>query len=554
MLLVIQGVNQGARFQIDEETVTIGRGIQSKIRVLDTEVSRMHATVHYAHGSFIITDQNSSNGTFVNGAAVSSRELTNGDQIQLGHSIVLFFKTTDDVQKFVAEKVDLLGRQDPSHIVDEVERDADAELLKPSVAVDQSRMAQMLANLRALYRMSEAAVSPSISLDQLLKSILEMTIEVVSADRGCILLADAQTGEVLPQVISHHHRVDPKDKMPVSRTIVDYVLKNGQGVRTSDARRDRRFETAQSILQSGIREAMCVPIQGRYEFMGVIYVDTTRTQDEVILAGGNINTFNEDKLRLLVAIGRQAALAIENNRYQQAFVKAERLAAIGQTITTLSHHIKNILQGVRGGSFLIDRGLKDHNEELIDKGWKIVDKNQNRIYDLVMDMLSFATQRQPALELASLNETVQDVCELMQSRADEYQVQFDWRPASDIPRTMFDPEGIYRAVLNIVLNAIDAVEGMENASIQVQTGFDSLVNELFVEVGDNGPGIPKDKLSVVFEIFESTKGARGTGIGLAVSQKIIGEHGGAITVQSAPNQGCRFRLAWPRMDDESTLA
>src|SRR6185436_16643504 len=106
----------------------------------------------------------------------------------------------------------------------------------------------------------------------------------------------------------------------------------------------------------------------------------------VILEGGSAGKFSEDTLRLMVAIGRQSALAVEDNRYQQALVKAERFAAVGQTITILSHHIKNILQGVRGGSYLIDMGLKDHNEDLVRKGWGIVEKNQDKIYQLVMDM------------------------------------------------------------------------------------------------------------------------------------------------------------------------
>ena len=191
-------------------------------------------------------------------------------------------------------------------------------------------------------------------------------------------------------------------------------------------------------------------------------------------------------------------------------------------------------------------GLTDHNEELIGKGWKIVDKNQNKIYELVMDMLSFGAERQPALESALLNDTVQDVCELMQPHAEECRVQFDWQLASDIPEALFDSDGIHRAVLNIVTNAIDAVESMETAAVQLQTGYNSQADELFIEVDDNGPGIPGEKIPHIFNVFESTKGARGTGLGLPVSQKIIREHGGEITVESSTNQGCRFRLAWPR--------
>lgn len=552
-LLVVQGIDQGTRFEIGEESVGIGRGVGNGIRILDTEVSRMHARIHYEDGSWIVTDQNSSNGTFVNGAAVRSRILASGDQIQFGRTVFLFSDDREaDNSRLIAEKIDFLGRHDPadrSSIVGELGPEAGQVLLQESAATGPSQVAQTLANLQALYRISEEAVSASVSLDQMLKRILDLTIEVVGADRGCILLADPEMDQIIPQVFSHRSGTDVGTRMPVSRSIVDYVIKNRQGVRTSDARSDRRFEPGQSILQAGIREALCAPMPGRFDLIGVIYVDTTTPPERVILSGGG-HQFTDDQLRLLVAIGRQSALAVENNRYQQALVKAERLAAMGQTIATLSHHIKNILQGVRGGSYLIDMGLRDHNEELIGKGWNIVEKNQNKIYHLVMDMLTFSKERQPALQPASLNDTVGDVCELMQARADEFHVTFEYRPAAEIPETTFDPEGIHRAVLNIVVNALDAVEGMENGAVSVETGYSSEVDRVFVIVTDNGPGISEDQLTKIFNVFESTKGARGTGLGLAVSQKIIREHGGEIAVESRPGLGCRFTLAWPRLEEE----
>jgi two-component system NtrC family sensor kinase len=326
------------------------------------------------------------------------------------------------------------------------------------------------------------------------------------------------------------------------------VLENGQGVRTSNAQHDQRFTPGQSIIQAGIREAVCVPMQGRYQLMGAIYVDTTSSTGEKEADEPRAETFDDDQLRLLMAIGRQSALAVENNRYQQALVKAERLAAMGQTIATLSHHIKNILQGVRGGSYLIDRGLQSHEETMVRKGWGIVEKNQNKIYHLVMDMLSFSTERKPAWEKASLNDAVAEACELLQGRAEEAELQLDCQYATELPESVFDSEGIQRAVLNVVGNAIDALEGCPEGTIEVRTGHDQETDELFVAVTDNGPGISLDQVETVFNVFESTKGARGTGLGLAVSRKIVREHGGEITLDSRPDQGCRFLLAWPLHD------
>ena len=97
--------------------------------------------------------------------------------------------------------------------------------------------------------------------------------------------------------------------------------------------------------------------------------------------------------------------------------------------------------------------------------------------------------------------------------------------------------------------AIDAVEGFDHAAVEVQTGWDRLSERYWVSVADNGPGIPPDQLPRIFNIFESTKGARGTGLGLAVSQKILREHGGEIVVQSQVGQGSRFTLSWPRVEE-----
>ena len=550
-LLVVQGAEQGARFELGNEPLFMGRGVHNELRLHDTEVSRVHASIQLTGNSFTLVDRNSSNGTFVNGKPVTSHVLVDGDQVQLGRTVLLFSDTPhEDRTHSIADRIQLLQRHDPADRSSIVSRQ---EAPVPAVTASTDEDSHSPSNLVVLYRITEEVARPTVSMDQLLQRILDLTIEAIGADRGCVLLTDPLTGEIRPQAISQHRSIEQASRMPVSRTIVDYVFKNNQGVRTADAQHDSRFDAGRSIVQAGIREAMCVPMQGRHELMGVIYVDITTPADRLLSAGKPAG-FREDQLRMLIAIGRQAALAVENYRYQQAIVKAERLAAMGQTIATLSHHIKNILQGIRGGSYLIDMGLNDHNEDLVRKGWHVVEKNQNKIYNLVMDMLTFSKERQPAHERADLNATVADVVELMQARAAECSVDLQFRPNTKLPISTFDSEGIHRAVLNILTNAIDAVEGADTPTVLVETGHHQETDMLWVAVSDNGPGIAPEQMSKIFQVFESTKGARGTGLGLAVSQKIIREHGGEISVDSRPGEGSRFTLAWPRLDEESTSA
>jgi signal transduction histidine kinase len=543
-LLVIQGQDQGARFQVGDEPIGIGRGVRNEVRLLDTEVSRQHAQVVREGQRHVLIDRGSSNGTFLNGRPVKHAPLVDGDRIQIGRSVILFSDTRSDESKHAASVIDFIGREgagDSSRIVGRFAHELSSG--GPSTLLVRP------ADASVLYRVAEEAVSPSSSVEQLLARVLDLTMAAVTANRGCVLLKAMDSDDLNP-VAARQRQSEGAARIPLSRSIVDYVLKSNHGVRTSDARHDARFDAGQSILQAGVREALCVPMQGRYETMGVIYVDTTTAADAWIAGGGKAEVFNDEHLRLMVAIGRQAAIAVENNRYQHALVKAERLAAMGQTIAMLSHHIKNILQGVRGGSYLIDMGLKDSNEDLVRRGWGIVEKNQNKIYNLVMDMLTFSKDRQPLVEPASLNETVTEVCELMQARAAECGVTLTPRLAAEMPVMTFDPEGIHRAILNVVTNAIDATEGVESGAVLVQTGWDAATDSVFVAVTDNGAGIPADQVSRIFNIFESTKGARGTGLGLAVSQKILREHGGQITVETKPGEGSRFVLSWPRLDEE----
>jgi signal transduction histidine kinase len=369
-----------------------------------------------------------------------------------------------------------------------------------------------------------------------------------------MLVTNSKSDLIEPRVISHRPGVDVDNRMPISKSIVEYVIRHGQGVRTSDAAHDSRFDGGRSILQAGIREALCVPMQGRYELMGVIYVDITSRLETTRTPGPR---FNDQLLNLLQTIGRQSALAIENHRYQTDLVEAERLGAIGQTIATMSHHVKNILQGVRGGGYLVDAGLKDHNEETVRKGWGIVERNLDRIYNLVMDMLQFSKERQPVPQPTQLNDVIQDVCDLFQSRIAGRNIELVLQLPPEIPESLFDPDGLHRAILNVVTNALDAVEHEDFPKVMIRSGLDRQQELLWVEVEDNGPGIPSEELPKLFHLFSSTKGSRGTGLGLAVTRKILNEHGGDVTARNitGPDQlsghGALFRLFWPFTPDDA---
>ncbi len=572
-LFVIRGRDQGTRFELTEDLLTIGREACQEIQLQDTETSRRHAELSKVGNTYVLTDLDSSNGTFVNGQQITQHTLTSGDQVQFGRSLLLYTGVADHSAEDLAQQINIVGRGeagDGSRILHSIPQQEGSQIFEPQPEESRSPwLARARSNLQIMYR-TALAVSHTLDIDELLARIMNMIFEWVEADRGCIMLYEPETKKLQPKVRRHREESAAGDQISISRTILDYVIDRNEGVLTSNAREDDRWDTGQSILQMGIREAICVPMQGRYDVVGVIYIDTSITPQQMIRMGGTSNKFTEEHLKLMVAIAHQAALAVEDTGYYKAMVQAERLAAVGQTVATLSHHVKNVLQGIRGGSYLIELGLSDHTEEaaaaqpdveklakaagMVRKGWDIVDKNQEKISTLVLDMLTFSKERDPEPAPSDVNQIVGEVIELMHRRAVDLDVTLRWEPQHDIPILMFDPDGMHRAALNVVTNAIDACDLAKNALVTVQTSYSPDDQMLRVVVRDNGTGIAEEDLEQMFTLFVSKKGGRGTGLGLPVSQKILNEHGGRILVESEPGKGSCFTLELPASPPDETPA
>src|SRR4051812_30614386 len=185
----------------------------------------------------------------------------------------MLFNEGAGVERDLTARVDVLSRTSP---------DDRSAILKSIPAGEGSRvlsapdvtggwLKDRLLNLSVMYRTTHA-ISHVMEIDALLPQILELVFESISADRGAILLKD-DNGRLVPKAVRWRGPADPDERMTISRTIVDHVLVQGQGVITADAPGDKRFGPAQSIVDYGIREAICVPVQGRHATLGVLYSD-----------------------------------------------------------------------------------------------------------------------------------------------------------------------------------------------------------------------------------------------------------------------------------------
>ncbi len=563
-LLVLQGPDKGRRYELPDTLALIGRESRA-IPMSDNTVSRRHCELVPHDGQWILKDLGSSNGTYVNGLRVDNTyALKLGDQIRVGKTL-LVFGAQPGVARVSGGNVRLTGDDAmDSAIMHAIPSNEDSMVL----AVPEPAAAAM-SNLKMLYQLG-AALGSSFDVQGVLEVVMDLVFEHVKADRGIILLADDKTGDVVPKVVrtrdetskdkdaaKHDSKANEADKIHASRTIINHVMQAGEGVLSSNAMTDQRFSKSKSVHNLGIRSSLCVPIKSRRldaksttkggadETIGVIYIDSSVKN----------YTYAPDQLRLLTAIGWQAGMAIQNAKLYQAGLQAERLTAIGETTAALSHSIKNILQALRGGADVVEMGLRNNNLTQAGKGWRIVDRNLEKIYNLTMNLLAYSKPREPRLEMVNPRQVIDECLELVAPMANEKGVMAVADVERDHPAVPLDPDGLHQILVNLLSNALDAVE-QNTGLIRVVCRYDADNRQSVIEVIDNGAGIPPTVMPHLFELFHSTKGNRGTGIGLAVTKKIVDEHEGSISVKSAPGEGTTFTVRLPvyhaKLGDPST--
>jgi two-component system NtrC family sensor kinase len=555
-LAVVQGPDHGKAFDINGSSLVIGRDPSCDVFLRDPGISRQHALMELRGDRYVLKDLGSSNGTYVNGMRVTESNLRPGDQIRMGNSILAM----GGPESTLAEHAGLPIRVDTEGKVDSSILATTAASGDPHTAFaggeNLAEMRASLVGLAALYRIAEM-LAHDYDIDRLLSGVMDMIFDVVDADRGFILLRDEHTGAMVPKAIRYREELleqirreqaaeqtQPtvpeafsieKSPITVSRTIVNYVLKRGEGVLSTNAMQDQRFEEGESVQDYGIRSAIAVPIKSRNEVLGIIHVDTHVSQGQ----------FSPEDLKLMAAIGYQTGLAVENGRLMANQVQQERLAAVGQAIASLSHYIKNILQGIQGGSHAVESGLSHVDMDAVGQGWNIVRRNLRRINNLVLDMLSYSRQAPPNRVKTSVNAVIREVAELAQPAAREKKVALTTALDAALPEISLDPDGLHHACLNIINNAIEAVAPL-TGKVEVGTCLSPAGDEVCISVADNGPGVPPEEELTIFHAFYSTKGQKGTGLGLAAAKKIIEEHDGQIVVKPKPGEGATFTIRLPR--------
>jgi len=240
----------------------------------------------------------------------------------------------------------------------------------------------------------------------------------------------------------------------------------------------------------------------------------------------------------------------EEKELQRKLLESERIAAIGRAATGIQHAAKNMLNTLHGGLYVARVGRKRGNDAMVEEGHAMIEEGLERIGELSRHMLMYAREWKIEPQPTDLAQLAARVAVAVKRTAEDRGVTYRAEVASDLPLLSCDPSLLHMVLMDLVSNALDACEMREygdgtKGEVVLRIFAPPDDDAVVIEVRDNGNGMTKEVEKNIFTPFFSTKKKGGTGLGLALTARIIELHGGRISVESAPDQGATFRIALP---------
>jgi signal transduction histidine kinase len=304
--------------------------------------------------------------------------------------------------------------------------------------------------------------------------------------------------------------------------------------------RDGAEGTAVVERMREIEAEISLPITSKEKLIGILNLGHKEGRE----------MYSNEDLELLSTLTNQAAIAIENARLyenlkqsQHIIRRADRLSSLGQLTAGLAHEIRNPLVAIRTFTQLLPERYQDL--DFRNSFQSLALKEVDRICGLVNDLLSFARPSAPNVSAENVNEIVDGIVRILDTEAKEKGVQIYRRLAANLPKVLIDKEQIKQVSMNIILNALQSIQGKGVVEVATRLFIKDGSSEFVqVSVHDSGVGIPEKDLENIFNPFFTTK-KEGVGLGLSISHQIVQEHGGYIMVESQVSRGTTFFINLP---------
>ncbi|MFM1867555.1 MAG: hypothetical protein RL591_963 [Planctomycetota bacterium] len=507
-LIVTRGPDRGRAFTLPErEPQLVGRSSEA-LHLTDSTVSRRHAELTPDDGRWTLRDLGSRHGTRVNGVRIAGAvEVRAGDRIAVGDTELLAIREGEGSPVALDERAESAAVNAPIAAISGAAANAEGD--------------------RVAARLVSLAAEPTDA-----DTFLAEAAKVIAAELARAEVAD---GEVVPlraidagleQFVSPTHgrtlnpthaAQNPPEPPHAPLALVRAAIDGGE------------------ILAGTVEQASVVVAP-----FGAI----GRSRGAFLLRRSDRRAPAADVVAILARAAEVATLALAARGERDEGSTRDRLALIGETMAALSHSIKNMLQGMRFGADAVDLALSRGDLARAQEGWPVLQRNLDRIHALALNMLAWAKERPLEPEATDANAIAREVRELLAPAAGRRRVGVVIALDESLPPAEIDGPAIHQALTNLVLNAIEAAPE-RTGLVEIATAYRVERDELVIRVTDNGAGIPDAVRARLFEPFVSSKGQRGTGLGLAVAHKIAERHGGRLEVEQTSRKGTTFALVLP---------
>jgi len=553
--------------RLERRNYLVGRALTCDIVIPDNRVSRKHCSILYdpETGNHVLFDLGSRSGTCVGGQGMR------GEVVLTPNCEVSFGVGSDFTMKVFAEESQPLsesirGGDVPGTVTTELELGSLSNYADPrSLRRRLEPTAQTAApahEAAVALRFYDLSVKMSLALypNQEFQILADHLFEATGTDRVLIIRLETQAESTPDVESSRPGSSSPSiDGSHSFRYSIDYAAFRPDlpkqlraGERFSRTMVMRAVRGNQAILfnpdtKSGTgpgtgplpRMSICAPLVGHEEALGAVYLDIYRREAPA---------FTETDLQQVSMAAYFFAMYLERERALQEKRESERLSTAGLAVFGSAHHIKNILTALQGSRFVIDGIIKRGDYAKLTETWGVLTRSVDRISETVQAMLNFARDEQLEMKHTDARSLTEHIVAASSERAKRAGIDLHFEAEQRPLVITCDRQRIEEVLDNLVSNAIEALESARDLKRErrhvIVRLFASSTREAVIEVADNGPGIPRNVQGRLFDLFYTTKGSKGTGLGLAMSRKHMRQHGGNVTFRTS-SEGTTFRVTLP---------
>jgi K+-sensing histidine kinase KdpD len=411
-------------------------------------------------------------------------------------------------------------------------RNSNEKLLKEFIQ-SQIEIEEQISKLRYLIEITKR-VNSSIKLDELLKIILDIALEATNADRGTVYILDEEKGEIWSKVLQGEESLEIR--LPIGKGIAGSVAQTGETINLMDAYKDPRFNP-EIDKKTGYRTKtmLCQAMRDKDgKIVGVFQLINKKD-----------GFFTKKDEEMLNALSIHAAIAIQNAKMAQEMVNNERLAVVGRMASAIIHDIKNPMTTIKVYAQVLRKKVGEGEAvKLVDEVIRQID----RLVNMAQEILDFSRG------VTSLNFVKINLAEFLDGIIAFLARDFEKNRIEIIKELKFtdeveiDADKMTRVIFNIAHNSRDAMPP-EGGKFIIKTWSED--GYFYMQFTDTGKGMPEEVRRKIFEPFVTHGKKHGTGLGMAITKKIIDEHHGEITVESELGKGTTIIIKLPVSQVES---